>query len=216
MVLRKLFRRGGSESEARRFEGPDDLGPGDLLTFKHRLALPPSVQGHTFEVSSIATYEFEDGLHPELTLDGVEGGRVYLAYAARDVSELTLSRDVPRGDVLKLFDEAAFAGLWEDGFADLEVVSALPEYEGWLAERYSQVKKWTEGYYHDRDCRGEDLSRYRDDDAEELRSHECEDATGRFGLTVEVWADGDTDVSLDVNVPPDVIESMWPGDSRAR
>ena len=146
----------------------------------------------------------------------MEGGRVYLAYAARDVSELTLSRDIPRGDVLKLFDEAAFAALWEDGFADLEVVSALPKYEGWLATRYSQVKKWTEGYYHDRDCRGEDLSRYRDDDAEELRSHECEDATGRFGLTVEVWADGDTDVSLDVNVPPDVIESMWPGDSSGR
>ena len=80
----------------------------------------------------------------------MEGGRVHLAYAARDVSELTLSRDVPRGDVLKLFDEAAFAALWEDGFADLEVVSALPEYEGWLATRYSQAKKWTEGYYHDR------------------------------------------------------------------
>ena len=64
MVLRKLFRRGGSGSEARRFEGPGDLGPGDLLTFKHRLALPPNVQGQTFEVSSIATYEFEDGLHP--------------------------------------------------------------------------------------------------------------------------------------------------------
>ena len=64
MVPRKLFRRGGSEPGGRRLEGPGDLSPGDLLTFKHRLALPPNVQGQTFEVSSIATYEFEDGLHP--------------------------------------------------------------------------------------------------------------------------------------------------------
>ena len=73
------------------------------------------------------------------------------------------------------------------------------------------MKKWAEGYFFDRDCRGETLSQYEDDDSEELRYHECEDASGRFGLTVEVWADGDTEVSLDVNVPPDVIESMLPG-----
>ena len=215
MVLRKLFRRGGSEADTRRVEGPGDLRAGDLLTFKHRLALPPSVQGQTFEVSSVSTYEFEDGLHPELTLDGAEGGRIHLAFAERDVSELCLSRNVPRGDVLKLFDETAFAALWEEDFVDLDVMTALPEYEGWLGERYSQVKKWTEGYYHDRDRRGEDVSRYQDD-GEEFRSHECEDATGRFGVTVEVWADGDTDVFLEVNVPPDVIESMWPGDGPAR
>ena len=212
-MLRKLFRRGGSgDDDTRRLEHPADLRAGDLLTFKHRLALPPNVQGQTFEVSSVATYEFEDGMYPELTLDGAEGGRMHLGFAARDPSELTLSRNVPRGDVLKLFDEAAFAALWEEDFANLEVVSALPEYEGWLAERYAQVKKWTEGYYHAQDRRGEDLSRHVDDGAEEFRSHECEDASGRYGLTVEVWPDGDTDVALEVNVPADVVESMWPGD----
>ena len=212
-MLRKLFRRGGSrEDRGRRLEGAADLRAGDLVTFKHRLALPLGVQGQTFEVSSVATYEFQDGMYPELTLDGAEGGRIYLGFQANDPSELCLSRDLPRGDVLRLFDEAAFAALWEEDFVDLEVVSPLEEYEGWFAPRYSQVKKWAEGYYHDRDRRGEEPSRYRDDDAEELRSHECEDASGRFGVTVEVWGDGETDVALEVNVPPDVIDAMWPGD----
>ena len=217
-MLRKLFGRRAEDRPARRrggprrLEGPGDLGPGDLLTFKHRLALPPAVQGETFEVASIGTYQLEHGLEVQLALDGAAGERLYLGFEAGDPSELSLSRSVPRRDVLRIFDEEAFSALWAEDFAELEVVSPLPAYEGWLASRYSQVKKWVESYYYDRDCRGEDLSRYEGDDGVELRCHECEDDTGRFGLSVEVQGSGETDVSLDVHCPPDVIDAMWPGE----
>jgi len=216
-VLRKLWRARFGDKDApaaRRLAGVEDLRQGDLLTFKHRLSLPPALQGQTFEVSEVGTYHFDDGLHLQLTLDGVEGGRVYLSVPERGATELSLSREAPRADVLKLFDEAAFAALWDDGLATLAVATPLPEYEGWLGERYEQVVNFGEGYFYDRDRRGESVSRHVDDDAEELRYHECEDASGRFGVTVEVWADGETDVSLDVNCPLDVIDSMWPGESR--
>lgn len=215
-MLRKLFRaRFGKDSgdDARSLESPADLAAGDLVTFKHRLALPGDVQGQTFEVSSVGAYEFEDGLYPQLTLDSAESGRIFLSFKAGDATELCLSREVPRRDVLKLFDEDAFSTLWDDDFAELTVASRLDTYDGWLADAYSQVKKWAEGYYHTRDRRGETLSQYADDDSEELRYHECEDATGRFGITVDVWGDGETEVTLDVNVPPDVVDAMFPGAS---
>lgn len=215
-MLRKLWRtRFGDRAGAapvRRLDAAGDLCAGDLLTFKHRLSLPPALQGQTFEVSEVGTYHFDDGLHTQLTLDGVEGGRVFLQMPERGATGLCLSRQAPRSDVLRLFDEDAFAALWDDGLATLPLATPLPEYEGWLAERYAQQVNFGEGYFYGRDRRGERVSRHVDDDAEELRYHECEDASGRFGVTVEVWADGETEVSLDVNCPLDVIESMWPGE----
>lgn len=214
-MLKKLFRARFGDKTAetgRQLASVADLQQGDLLTFKHRLALPPSIQGQTFEVAKVGGYEFEDGLYPQLTLDGVEAGRIYLGFKANDANELSLSRDLPRRDVLKIFGEEPFATLWDEDFADLAVAETPDAYEGWLAASYAQTKKWAEGYFHDRDCRDKQLSQYQDDDSEELRYHECEDASGRFGLTVEVWGDGETEVTLDVNCPPDVIESLWPGD----
>ena len=216
-MLRKLWRArfGGADDgavEPRQLDRPEDLQAGDLLTFKHRLALPPSLQGHTFEVAEVCTYQYDDGMHLQFTLDGAEGGRIFLALPARGATELCLSCEAPRADVLTLFDESAFAALWDEGLASLKLATKLPAYEGWLAERYEQVVNFGEAYFFERDCRGERLSGRIDDDAEALRYHECEDASGRFGVTVEVWADGETDVSLDVNVPLDVLESMWPGE----
>ena len=115
-------------------------------------------------------------------------------------------------DVLQLFDEDGFTMLWEDEFAELNVVQSLDDYAGWLAEAYSQVKKNAVGFYYDRDCRGETLSVFQDDDSEELRYHECEGSDDSFGLSVEVRGDGETDVSLEVYCGADVIDAMWPGD----
>ena len=213
-MLGKLLRGrfGRAPAPARALTGAGDLRAGDLLTFKHRLSLPEAVQGETFEVSKVETYQFEDGLYPQLALDGAEAGRVYLGFKDADATALCLSKTVPRKHVLRLFDEAAFAALWDEGFADLNVAEPLPDYAGWLADGYAQTKNAAEGYFYARDCRGETLSLHQDDDAEPLRYHECEDDSGRFGLTVEVWGDGATDVSLDVNCPPDVIDAMWPGE----
>ena len=216
-MLRKLLRArfGGQSAPAgRTLAGVADLRVGDLLTLKHRLSLPPSIQGETFEVAKVCTYQYEDGLYPQLTLDSANAKRIFLSFKDADATELSFSHDVPGKDVLRLFDEAAFGTLWDDDFVQLELAEKLDAYDGWLGYGYAQTKKWAEGYFYDRDCRGEDLSGYQDDDSEELRYHECVDPTGRFRLSVEVWGDGDTDVSLDVDCPPDVIDSLWPGEGK--
>jgi len=211
--LMKSFRRGKGKQEQRRLEKPADLVAGDLLSFKHRLALPGELEGRTFEIASVATYQYESGIEVQLTLVGEDHAKFYLTFDPNESQpEFCLGRDVPRRDVLKLFDEDAFAGLWdEDTFAELDVVEPLERYAGWLADGYSQVKKDAVGFYYDRDCRGETLSTRQDDDSEELRCHECEGTNDSFGLAVEIWGDGETEVSLEVYCGADVIESMWPG-----
>lgn len=211
MPLGKILRsRFGKQDSPRQIDTPGDLLAGDLVSFKHRLALPPEVQGKTFELTSVATYEYDDGIYPQLTLDGESGERIYLVFKASNPRALTLSRMVPRKDVVRLFDEERFGQLWDDGFSEFETVEALPSYEGWIGEHYIQTKNSAEGYYHDRDCRGIEIT---DDEGEEFRAHECEDSSGRFGLSVEVYGDGETEVSVEVNCDADVIESMWPGDA---
>ena len=211
-LVRSRFRR--DKEEGRRLEKPAHLLAGDLVSFKHRLALPQDIQGRTFEVASVATYQYESGIEVQFTLVGEEGTNIYLGLDPKEARpELCLSRDLKRRDVLKLFDEDAFAGLWdEDEFAELDVEKPLERYAGWLADSYSQVTKDAVGFYYDRDCRGETLSMRQNDDSEELRYHECEGSNDNLGLNVEIWGDGETDVSLEAYCDADVIEAMWPGD----
>ena len=206
-ILRSRF---GKRDSHRQIDTPRDLLGGDLVSFKHRLVLPPELQGKTLELTSIATYEYDDGIYPQLTLDGESGERVYLVFKASSPRALMLSRVVPRRDVVRLFDEEKFGRLWDDGFSELELLEALPNYDGWIGERYVQTKNSSEGYYHDRDCRGVEI---KDDEGEEFRAHQCEDSSGRFGISVEIFGDGETEVSVEVNCDADVIESMWPGDA---
>ncbi len=211
-LVRSRFRR--DKDEGRRLEKPADLLAGDLVSFKHRLALPPDIQGRTFEVASVATYQYESGIEIQLTLIGEDRAKFYLGFDPKESQpELCLSRDLKRKDVRKMFDEDAFAILWdEEEFAELAVEDSVDRYAGWQADAYSQVTKDAVGFYYDRDCRGETLSMRQDDDSEELRYHECEGDNDSFGLSVEIWGDGETDVSLEVYCGADVIESMWPGD----
>lgn len=215
MVLGKLLRsRRRNRESGRRLEKPADLQAGDLVSFKHRLALPPEIQGGTFEIAAVATYQYETGIEVQFTLIGEDRAKFYLGFDPKESQpELCLSRDLKRKDVLRLFNEDAFAVLWdEDEFAELNVEETLERYAGWLADGYSQVTKDAVGFYYDRDCRGETLSTRQDDDSEELRYHECEGSNDGFGLSVEIWGDGETDVSLEVYCGADVIEAMWPGD----
>ena len=127
-LVRSRIRR--DKGEGRRLEKPADLLAGDLVSFKHRLALPQDVQGRTFEIASVGTYQYESGIEVQFTLVGEEGTKVYLGLDPKESQpELCLSRDIKRKDVLKLFDEDVFARLWdEEEFADLDVEEPLERY----------------------------------------------------------------------------------------
>lgn len=219
-MFKKLFRAmtsGDDDPPPSGDRSPQHIGEvavGDLLTFKHRMVLPEALQGQTYEVSEVGTYQFDDGLYMQVTLTGTARDKLYLGFDPKEPQgELCLSRDIPRSELLQVFDEDAFADLWEDGFSELTVVATPESYQPWLASSYAQVKNSAVGYYFDTDKRGANVSDRVDDDSDELRYHECTGDNDSFGLTVEIWGDGETDVTLDLYVPGDVIESLWPGSS---
>ena len=215
MVFRRLFGGGSGKDDegARELENAGDLAAGDLLTFKHRLLLPPALQGQTFEVASVAPISSMTGCIRSSRWWASNATRsTWVSIPAMQPPASTCPSHVPRNDVVTMFDEDNFAQLWDDdGPTSLTVVEAMPKYEGWLCDSYNQVVNNGVGYYFDRDCRGESLSTRQDDDSEEFRYHECEGEDDQFTLSVEVWGDGETDVSLEVSCPGDVIETMWPG-----
>lgn len=215
MILRKLFgrKKGGHTNNGRDLVAACDLLPGDLVTFKHRQIIPPELQGNTFEITEVGTYQFEDGQRLELSLLSEDKSKYFMGVNPHDRhADFDLSINIPRKDVLTLFDETNFSDLWdEDVFSELEIQHILPRYDGWLCEKYTQVLCNGTGYFHSRDGRSEELSMYEEDGSEEFRYHEAEGSNDSYAITVEIWGDGDTDVTADVSCPSDAIDKLWPG-----
>jgi len=183
---------------------------GDLITFKDLPPVPLDAQGKDFEVISVAAYQYSDGIVPEYTIKSGDDLALQLSLDTEDGERLCLSRTITRKQVLTLFDEATFAELWSDDYIDLEVVRDLPALRSWYAPHYTQSIIEGIAYYYARDMRTLLPSAYEDDGIE-LHYHECESDDACFGLSVEVYEDGDTDVSLQVYLPMRMIAHLWPG-----
>jgi len=215
-VIGKLFRSFRNQTDDGPRKSPTtvgDLRPGDILTFKQRRTLPDEMQGGSYEVAAVSGYQYEDGLYTQITLVGQDRRALYLGFDPRDdEGELCWSKPISRSTVLELFDEETFADLWEDGFTRLETLHEPADFFGWLTGAYQQTKNQAIAYYFDQDMRDEHLSKVMDDNSEELRYHECTGSDDRFSITVEVWADGETEVTLDVVTPSDVIETIFPAE----
>ena len=216
-MLGKLFRSftGKSGDDTPRSPtGVGDLQPGDILTFKQRRTLPDEMQGGSYEVASIGSYQYEDGLHTQLTLVSQDRSKLYLSFDSKDSeAELCWSKPVGRTAVLELFAEDQFSELWEDGFSNLQTTALPEQFAGWLVGSYEQTKNEATCYFFDEDMRGKRLSNVMDDNSEELRYHECTGEDDRFALTIEISANGETDITLDVYSPSDVIDTIFPANS---
>ena len=192
-----------------------DLQFGDLVSVKPRSSLPLALQGETLEVTAVCAYEYQDGWVTELGVKS-SSNHHYGLTLQQDNGEITLEFSVllSRAQVLALFGEEAFADLWEEGFAQLQVKPQAAQQDtalsGWLSDHYYQTENMATAYYHKRDLRQSPPSQYQDDDALELRYHECEGRDDHYGLTVEIWADGDTQVYLVYACAVDVISELWP------
>jgi len=209
-MFKSLF--GKKESKPlRNLDSVMDLQVGDIIKFKPRTALPAEVQGMQCEVKGVATYQYDGELSKELQLLSEDNKTFYLAIEENDGSpELALSLKISRNVVLTLFDEDQFAELWQEGYPELEVREVPGHLQGWLSNHYKQETKEAEAYYFNYDCSQKEASRFQDDDSQELRYHECIAEDERYGLSVEIWADGTTDVALVVYTPLEMIAEFWP------
>ncbi len=207
-MFKKFF---GGNDAPRTLTDPVQLQVGDIVAFKQRRSLPNGLQGQQLEVTKVGGYQYaETEVTKELTLRSEDNKTYYLSVDDNDGDPLLcFSVKVPESMVLTLFDEEEFSQLWGDDFVTLMVKEKPEELASWLADSYTQRMKEGEAYYYNHDCGGKVPE---DDEGEELRYHECVgDVEGRY-LSVEVWGDGDTDVSLVAICPGDVVEEMWPSE----
>ena len=193
---------------------PQELQAGDIIILKERRILPPELQGQQLEVTGVATVQYSDGAEKELTLRSVDNKTYYMGVDDNDGDpKLCFSIKIPRKTVLAIFDTDNFAELWDEGFASLEIQDKPEEIAAWLADSYQQEVKDGEGYFYDRDCGDEPPSKLQDDDGQEFHFHECSALTDdHHSLSVQIWADGETDVFLEISTPIDVIADMLPHD----
>ena len=208
-MFKKIF--GGDKSEPRVLTEPSQLQVGDIIAFKQRRSLPDELQGQQLEVTKVGGYQYsETEITKELTLRSEDNKTYYLSVDDNDGDpQLCFSIKLPEKSVLSLFDEDEFSELWGEEFITLRVKERPKELASWLADSYTQRIKESEAYYYNRDCGGEVPE---DDDGEELRYHECVGDVDARSLSIEIWGDGGTDVSLVAHCPVDVIEDLWPSE----
>ncbi|MCU7922257.1 MAG: hypothetical protein KZQ88_06125 [Candidatus Thiodiazotropha sp. (ex Dulcina madagascariensis)] len=206
-MFKKIF--GGNKSGPRTLTDPGQLQVGDIVVFKQRRSLPDELQGQQLEVTKVGGYQYAaTEITKELTLRSADNKTYYLSIDDNDGDPLLcFSIKLPESMVFTLFDEDGFSRLWGDDFVTLTVREKPEELASWLADSYTQRMKEGEAYYYNHDCGGQVPE---DDEGEELRYHECVGNVDTRYLSVEVWEDGDTDVSLTAVCPFDVIEEMWP------
>ena len=213
-MFKKLF--GGKEEKLRSLTRVAELEAGDIITLKYRNEIPEELQGKDLTVTAIGTYQYSSYTSTEFTLKTTED-KVFFLSEDDDDGEITLcfSRKSNRSEVLDLFEEEVFGLLWdEDEFPEIET-REQSSLKGWTAECYRQTMKSGQGFFYNRDCRDEKLSTHEsDDDGEEFQFHECEGSDDSFGLSVEIWEDGATDVYLQVYTNTDVVEQFYPHDNK--
>jgi len=205
---------GFGKKKLRQLDNVDQLKEGDIVSFKDRPPLPISLQGKDFEVIQVAGYQYNSDNQNDFTLKSADDQIISLCVEQEDGEVyLCISRKIPQNQVLSLFNEDDFSMLWGEDYPQLEVQQVPNDLQDWVDRVYEQKMKDGTAFYYKRDLREQPPSQYEDDDSMEMRYHECEGQSGDFGLTVEIYEDGETDVSLVAYVPLDVIDDLHPAEA---
>jgi len=204
------------ETPVRSLTKPVELAQGDILVLKERQSLPKVLRGQELEVTGIATHQYSYGLEKEVTLRSIGNETYYMSIDDNDGDPvLCFSIKIERAQVEAIFDLEQFAILFEEeSYAKLDVNSIPESVKDWLVGgSYHQTLTHGEAYYFKDDliAKGITASSSEDDDSEAFQCHEGESSqSDNYGLSIEVWSSGETDVFLSVTTPLDVIAEMWP------
>jgi len=211
-LVKGLFGSGKKAGSERRLEHPRELAIGDMIRMSDSFALPLQIRDKLFRLVSVNTYQFERAFDTSFSLESDSDDRIDIMVEKEDGRErLCISMTIDRDDVESIFDIDAFVGIFDSD----DPVSLTPRseegFEGWLGLEYAQQAKGTTGFYHEgSDYRGTKPSRY-EDDSEPFEYYGLVSDDERFGIDIEVWEDGETDVALSIYRPLEDAKELWPG-----
>ncbi len=210
-IKKKLSDMVASTPPVRQLETPDDLQQGDIITF--RFLPQESLSGKSFQVMGIDTLDFKQGRFTVFTIQGENRHPLYLTECINGEERyLAIRQKINRAIVDKLFSLEAFSTILDEGYGEeLKTVTAsIEQLEGWLAESYHKAIDCRKGYRHSGDYRNRVLPRY-EDESQGFDYYLLMDKTEAFGVEIEVYDEGESDVYIALYLPLSVIESLWPG-----
>lgn len=208
--LKSIFPGRRARGKPRSLERPGDLALGDFLQLNDSYALPVQLRGATFRVLAISTCQFEHEFNTGFALEGDRALEVDLTLEGTPGrEEAVFSLAVERSQVEQLFNMEEFADIFTPGPVRLERIGELPELAGWTADSYHRRSFAERGFHYPRDYRGEGPPDAAS--AGEPFDYYCVlSDDGTRSVEIEVWQEGDADVSLCVHRPVSDIRELWP------
>ncbi|GHE84258.1 hypothetical protein [Thalassotalea profundi] len=208
--LKSIFKK---EQAPRTIKNAKDLMVNDIIALTDSFALPESLRAQQFQVTAVNSYEFEHKTQTEWVLSGNNNSELYLSLDVDDKTYLKFSIKIAHADVESLFDLDEFSTIFDEpGNTTLQRLNDTDVTNGWTGEYYHQRAFCQVGYFHRKDHRQEKLSQFEDEDAgEQFEFYQLLDQDEYYGVELEVWLDGDTDVFLTMYRPTSDIIDMYPG-----
>ncbi len=208
--VKGLWSRTKSEPENRQLDHPRDLIKGDLVQLSDSFGLPPRLREQIFKVVGIVTYQFEHEFSTSFSLEGRNNDRIDLTIneeQGRATASFSLAID--REQVEQIFDLDEFSILFDpEQSAKITPVEKL-DFDAWLADEYLQVSCAEPAYYYSSDSRENGPSEF-EGDGEPFEYYSAQSADSKHLIEIEVYASGETDVSLTLNRPITDINELWP------
>ena len=208
--LKRIFNKPKQE---RKLNNVKELTLGDIIVMSDSFGLPEKLRAQEFQVSAVNSYEFEHKTQVEWMLQGSNDVELYLTLDVDDKTYLKFSLKIQHQDVETLFDLDQFAEVFDEpGQAQLTRLSDNDTTSGWSSEVYQQNTFGQVGYFHRKDHRSNNLSPYQGKDSgEQFELYALFDVEQDYGVDIEVWQDGDTEVFLTLFRPTTDIIDMYPG-----
>lgn len=204
----KLFGAGKS-NETRRLTHPCDLRKGDFVRFG--IVSQSEVSGQTFEVYKVNTYRYGSLDYPEMILKDTAGNIIFMMIEEEDGEDyVSLSKKVPKAQIRDLMPQEALDRIFERGTGtqwglDKE---AVPEgFEKWISTKYKYTETDEEqGRFSKGDSRTQELG-----GDETFKSYNLVDPADEYALEIEVFGQGEIELSTTVYHDINIIEEILPG-----
>ncbi|MFP6806086.1 MAG: hypothetical protein VB957_02705 [Pseudomonadales bacterium] len=211
-----LWSRTKKAPELRVLSHPRELEPEDMIQMANHFGLPEALRDQSFKVIGISTYQFEHGNSPCFTLEGTSDKRINLTIesdAGRETAAFSLG--IKRNIVEEMFDLDEFSEIFDgDGGASLTLVNDAGM-SAWVGGRYFQQANGERGYYYEKDFRGS-VPPEHEDEGEPFEYYLLVSDDESHGVEIEVFAGGETEVSLVIYVDLEMISGLWPAEQAVK
>jgi len=204
----KWFKGRGGKTAPRQLDRPEQLRAGDMLEMVDSFGLPKELRGQTFEVVKVNTYVFGGRRSSEFLLQGEFSLPIHMTFENDDGQQsLLFTQKIERETVESILDMDAFSGVFGESLTRDKIVAQDTQnrFDQWLASEYYQNADWEQGEFFEQDLRHQRSL----PSGEHCESLSLESRDGQHFISIEVWAGGETDVSLGIARPLSDLKSFY-------